>query len=152
MFVLSIDPGETMIGYTITNKNTVLTWGHIKRKKCKQRSKTHDFVDQKIANIAKQYPIDKVLIEVHTLNVEKFRIDETEIIQAINALNVEVEYCEAKEYLNHFNLVGYDKKQDNLFNERQKEVFKLFKVKTKSRHNVDCLLMAGYYLEKKLAL
>lgn len=151
MYVLSIDPGETMIGYTITNNETVLTWGHIKRKRCKQRSKTHDFIDQKIVNIAKQYPIDKVLIEVHTLNDEKLRIDETEIINSIESLGIEIEYCEAKDYLDHFNLIGYDKKLDNLFNERQKEVFKRFKVKTKSRHNVDCLLMASYYLDKKIS-
>lgn len=152
MYVLSIDPGETMIGYTITNKDTVLTWGHIKRKRCKQRSKTHDFVDQKLNNILKQYQIDTALIEVHTLNFDKFREDENEIVETLASFNIKIELCEAKDYLNHFNLIGYDKKSENLFIERQKEVFKRFKVKTKSRHNIDCLLMASYFLDKKLGL
>lgn len=144
MIVLSIDPGEKVIGYTITSKNTVLRWGHIKRSKCTKRSKTQDFVDNKIENILLQNNVEKVLIEIHTSSKNKFREDEKEIVSCIEKLNIPIMYYTANEYLQYFNLIGYDKSKDNLFNERQREVFKKFKVKTKSRHNIDCLLMAIY--------
>lgn len=147
MIILSIDPGESMIGYAITKDKTVLRWGHIKRQECKKPSKIKEFIKDKIENIVKQDNINHIIIEMHTNNDKKRRNDENEIIDAIQQLNIPYNCYQADQYLSFLNLNGYDKKIDSLFRERQKEVYKYFKVKTNSRHNIDCLLMTIFFVE-----
>lgn len=148
MIILSIDPGESMIGYAVTKDKTVLRWGHIKRQECKKPSKIKEFIREKIGKIITQDSIDHVVIEIHTTNDTKQRDDEREIIEAIEFFKIPHTCYLANQYLSFLNLTGYDKKLDSLFRERQKEVFKFFKVKTNSRHNIDCLLMTICFLSE----
>lgn len=147
MNVLSIDPGESMIGYSIANEKMVFEWGHIKRKECRKVSKTSEFVLSKLNNIIERHDIQHVIIEINTKDANKYRIDEKEVVNSIISLNLPYTLCSAESYLNHLNLIGYDKRVNNFFKERQNEVFKYFKVKTNSRHNTDCLLMTIFFLQ-----